>query len=153
MKRNKFFSWLDSRVLIFIIILVVIVLANVVINIFFEADKNNYTFNIRSYRNYNSYETDKNIIDCIIKEELDSECRTLFSSPGIADECRKIEDTKTRDNCFEKAGINSLNSAYCQEILNEKIKENCFMESAFPNEINNTLQISKKFPEKSPTSD
>jgi len=71
---------------------------------------------------------DEKIEKCL--EEDSAECRLLFSSPGIAEECKKLEQS-SRDKCFYKAsGIN----IYCEQISDENLKNRCFLENIRSNE-------------------
>ena len=62
---------------------------------------------------------------CLYKESLGEECRLLFSSPGILEECKKLENNK--DKCFYKTAITSFRLEACELISNKSLKSECIM--------------------------
>jgi hypothetical protein len=120
MKKGEGYKIIDVSLILMILIILVVVIILIIGGFLKSRGSTENTY--------------KNIIERCLLKESDSNCRLLFSSPGIADECKKIKDSGLRDKCLEKAGILNLNAEYCRDILNEEIKENCFMGSAFPNE-------------------
>ena len=108
--RNWIFIWAG-------VIVIVLVLLAVVVYFVFMSDSGDRN----SEESLDGYLGEME--GCLEMDEFDLDCNLLFSSPGLYVKCENLGEL--RDECFYEIVVRNFRGEYCENIINENLKENC----------------------------